>query len=549
MNNITMIYIGIAIALLSIAKPANAFISSDIEERIRQKVELIDTNPKIKFDNEAIFATYYLPQFYINRSFQTAWLEKRSLKPSSIRLIDFITMADREGLNPRDYHLDKINAMKMSLEKGTISSDELVNLELLLTDAYLTLAAHIIAGKVNPENVTPEWKAQKRNVEIKLDNYLAEAIHNNKVAESLTSLAPKFKSYERLKAKLKSLYALKAAGGWPTVMSGEKLEDGMRNDRVRMLRERLESDSYLDVNVDNRDFFDAKLKSAVIEFQRDHGLLDDGIAGVATVAALNVSIDNRIDQIKVNMERCRWLSDDLGEKHLLINIAAFELNLIENGNVTFNAKAIVGRTYRKTPVFSGSLSYIVLNPYWTIPSGILKNDILPEVRKNVGYLAKKNIKVIDGKGNVVNPSSVDWQSPSAASYMFRQDPGKDNALGLVKFMFPNSYSVYIHDTPSKELFESSERAFSSGCIRVQKPLELASFLLIGQDDWTLDKILGSTANPKTPETIYLTKPVPVHIVYFTSYYDLKTGKIRFLKDVYDRDKAVSDSLKSVPAKI
>jgi L,D-transpeptidase YcbB len=540
------------LALLLSIKQASANSIEEIKEAIRLKVELLQTSEVKRISGDYICASVALPSFYQKRNFQPAWTTMTGLNLNAQEFIKLLSKADQEGLNPLDYHISKVKALHHSLidtqNNLALQDHVLVDLDLLLTDAYLLFASHLYLGKLNPETIAPEWKAQKRTNLIYFDDYLENALKTNSVNESLTLLIPTQPEYQALKKNLQLLTAIFEAGGWRGVSEGDKLEVGMRDTRVDEVYKRLQASGYISFEEENRKYFDNDLKDAVRSFQRNHGLDDDGIVGASTLYALNVSVEDRITQVKVNMERWRWLPDDMGERHIRVNISNFELELVEHQETILTSKAIVGRTYRKTPVFSATMTYLVLNPYWTIPPGILRYDVIPAVQKDVSYLAKKRIKVLDQNGKIVDPNLIEWQTAKTQQYIFRQDPGKDNSLGLLKFMFPNRYSVYIHDTPSKELFEKDERVFSSGCIRIQKPFELAELLLQKHEDWNREKLEKLTKPNSKTLTVMLKNPITVHILYLTA--SGEGGKhAQFRNDIYNRDKAIAIALSKGPQEL
>ncbi|UCE07671.1 MAG: L,D-transpeptidase family protein, partial [bacterium] len=259
------------------------------------------------------------------------------------------------------------------------------------------------------------------------------------------------------------------------------------------------------------------MKESIRKFQQRHGLDVDGAIGTKTLAALNTSVDDRIRQIEVNMERWRWLPQDLGKRHILVNIANFELDVVEDGNQVLTMLVIVGKTYRRTPVFSDKMTYLVLNPYWHVPPNLARQDILPQIKKDSTYLARKKIKVFDSWGadtKEIDPKTIDWSKVTIKNliYRFRQDPGLENALGRIKFMFPNQFNVYLHDTPSLELFKKMVRDFSSGCIRIEKPIDLAEYVLRGDPKWTRKDILAALAKG-VEQTVRLPEPIPIHLLY------------------------------------
>jgi L,D-transpeptidase YcbB len=326
-----------------------------------------------------------------------------------------------------------------------------------------------------------------------------------------------------------------------------KLEKGLRDPEVANLRNRLSiTQGNIGFNIEDKDLFDQSLHDQVVLFQRRNGLVADGVVGRATIEALNIPVEDRIATIKVNLERWRWLSNNLGNKYIMVNIANYELQAIENDKIVFNSEAIVGRPYRRTPVFSSVITYLVFNPYWTVPPTILFNDVIPAVIKNPDYLENKKMKVLRTDGAEIDPASIDWNraAPGNFPYRIRQEPGPENALGKVKFMFPNQYSVYIHDTPVRNLFLHTDRSFSSGCIRINKPLEFAAYLLKDNPAWTPAQI-KNVVDQGRERTVTLSGPVPVHLLYLTAWAD-DEGVVYFRKDIYDRDQRLMAALIQVP---
>jgi L,D-transpeptidase YcbB len=286
--------------------------------------------------------------------------------------------------------------------------------------------------------------------------------------------------------------------------------------------------------------FDSMLHRAVVRFQHRHGLNEDGVVGTRTLTELNVPVETRIDQIRVNLERGRWLLHDLADTFVAVNIAGAMVYLVRDGDVVHEARAIVGRTYTATPVFTATMQYVDVNPTWTVPPGIV-GEVLSAIRRDPGYLRAQNITVLDRSGRVVPASSIDFGRYSARTFphVFRQEPGPRNPLGVIKFMFPNRHNVYLHDTPSRALFEQEDRLFSHGCIRISDPLRLAELLLAGT---TWDRpALEAAVSARGTRTIRLPRPVPVLIQYWTASTDLHR-ELHFYRDVYGRDAAVLHGL-------
>jgi len=295
--------------------------------------------------------------------------------------------------------------------------------------------------------------------------------------------------------------------------------------------------------------FSPDLEAAVKRFQARHGLDEDGIVGAATMRALNVSAAARVRQIRLNMERWRWLPQDLGARHLIVNIAGFALRLVDHEQEIMRMRVVAGQPYRQTPVFSDTISYLVLNPYWHVPHRIAVEDKLPLIKQNPDYLAQQHMTLLRGWGadaQVIDPATVDWSAVTADNfpYRLRQDPGPQNALGRVKFMFPNRHNVYLHDTPSRSLFTRAERSFSSGCIRLERPLALARYLLADQSAWTAARI-QQVLDTNVERTVPLKQKVPVHLQYWTAWAE-RDGTVHFRRDVYERDASLARALSTPP---
>jgi murein L,D-transpeptidase YcbB/YkuD len=337
---------------------------------------------------------------------------------------------------------------------------------------------------------------------------------------------------------------LKTNGGWPTIAAGATLKPGMNDDRIAVIRRRLAITGDLPAQANNSSpSFDASLEEGVERFQERHNLDRDGAIGPRTLAAMNVTVDERIDQIRVTLERLRWVARDIEDDFVLVNIAAFKTYLIRDRKPVWSGRSQVGRDYRQTPVFKAQIKYLQFNPTWTVPPGILSKDILPRVIADPGYLATKNMDLIDRDGDIVDPASVDWSkygNGRMPPYQFVQRPGPTNALGRVKFIFPNSHFVFLHDTPSKALFERTERTFSSGCIRVENPFELAELMLDDAKKWNSETIQNLVDSEKS-KTVFLTEELTVMLLYSTVGL-ADSDRVEFYNDIYKRDARVLNSL-------
>ena len=369
--------------------------------------------------------------------------------------------------------------------------------------------------------------------------------------KTLTGLRPPRPGYIGLQDALIRYRDLAQNGGWPKIPAGATLRKGDRGERVHLLRNRLRLTGDLDPSAaEDPSLLNDAVETAVRRFQRRHGLKDDGIVGRDTLAALNVPVDERVRQIELNMERWRWIPHDLGDRHILVNIPDYKLRVVDNSVTAMEMRIVVGKEYKATPVFSGSIKSLEVNPYWNIPHGIAVEEILPKIRKDPHYLAKQGIRVFQGwrkNAPEIDPATVDWDQVTDRNFTFklRQDPGPLNPLGRVKFIFPNKFAVYLHDTSTRGSFQNSTRGFSHGCIRVERPLDLAEYLLRDDRGRTREAISGAFES-NVRETIPLRQPVPIHILYWTAWVDDKGGTVHFRNDIYERDPPLDMALEEGP---
>jgi murein L,D-transpeptidase YcbB/YkuD len=342
-----------------------------------------------------------------------------------------------------------------------------------------------------------------------------------------------------------------AAGGWPQLEAGPSLAMGDEGPLVEQLRERLAASGDLkEPSLSLPSYFDAPLEAAVKVFQHRHGLEADGVVGKKTRQALNVPVDQRIQQLLINMERWRWIPNDLGPRYLVVNIADFNLTMVDESKVRGAMRVVVGRAYRKTPVFSGTMTYLDFNPFWNVPRKLAVEDILPRIKEDPAYIQEQGFRVFSGWSEdavELSPNEVDWASFHKDYFPVRlqQAPGPKNALGRIKFMFPNTHAVYLHDTPAKGLFNSVSRSFSSGCIRVEDPVTLAEFVLEGMDGWDRETIANHLGDGQR-QVVRLKRPIPVHLLYWTAWAD-ESGTVFFREDIYERDAPLMRALKEKPS--
>ena len=511
-------------------------VCADISTSIRTEVERIRSGECASVADCPIASTIVLPALYEKYDYQPIWTNADSIR----QLVAAIEASHLDGLNPEDYHLGEISRLQAELSSGG-NSDTQASLDLVLTDSLVRLGYHLVIGKVDPESLDGNWNME-RTLELDPILEMSRAIDSGNVSNLIDSFRPQAAVYHQLKSALARYRSLQAAGGWQAVPDGQTLKPGMNDPRVVALRRRLAVTGDMPAANDESPEFDEQLEAGVRRFQARHGLEADGVVGKGTLAELNVPVEARIDQLRVNLERARWVLNDLPQDFVITDIAGFRVMYFRGGELFWESRAQVGKSYRKTPVFRDSIRYVEFNPTWTVPPTILKKDILPKVKKDPGYLQKKNIRVIDRNGKTVDAGAIDWSRYPAAGfpYMLRQDPGPKNALGRVKFMFPNKHAVYLHDTPHKSGFARAQRTFSSGCIRVEDPFAFARLLLDDQTDWDQSRIDRTLESLKTTR-VNLTEPLTVMLLYWTAVVN-NDGQVIFRKDVYDRDAAVLSAL-------
>ena len=476
-------------------------------------------------------------RFYTERAYKPAWSMggRPTHQVDELRQVVAATFA--HGLDPSDYHQEALDGFNNQLE--AISATDL---ELLATSAYLGLASHLLSGRVDPVQLDKDWQVERKAID--LVAHLEQALADGRIGASLTELLPQQAGYRRL---VEQLAGLRMQPDWPVVPAGSRLEVGSADERVVALRARLAAAGLLEDNELTDATFDSAVAAAVKSFQQRHGLEDDGVVGNVTLQELNTGRHQRIQQIMVNLERWRWQPNDLGRRHLRVNIAAYHLEAWQDGSRRLDMKVIVGKDYRRTPVFSEQLRYLVLNPRWVVPRRIAVEDKLPLFRKDPASISARGFDIYQGWADnqlPIDPATIDWGNLSARSFPYRlvQRSGPQNALGRIKFMLPNRFDVYLHDTPDRHLFERNDRNFSSGCIRVHRPLELAEWVLDETPGWSRSEIDRALATKKE-KTVNLQATIPVHIQYTTAWVD-DAGQLQLRRDAYGRDKAVAAALAS-----
>ena len=490
-------------------------------------------------------------RFYRERAFRPGWTSVIGARREAFELEVALDRAAQDGLtrNPADARRIKelLGMLRPSIFGPVPESRPLAELDVLLTRSYFAAAAQVLGGRVRARDLPIDWRTGPRSVD--LVRALEESLHERKVSASLRRLDPLHPDYVALHAALERYRATARGGGWRSVRPGASLGPGRESARVADLRARLAAEDDLGPPPADSMRFDEGLRRAVLRFQRRYGLDTTGVVNAADIEALDVPASARVRQIELNLERWRWVPDSLGERYLIVNIPEFMLRVVEHDRTVTAMRVVVGKRSWPTPVFSAQVRYIVFNPLWNVPAKIAANEVLGEIQKDPEYLTRNNIRVYEGterNAAEVDAASIRWGmlSPEDLPYTFRQDPGPANPVGHVKFMCPNPFNVYLHDTPSTQYFRRIERAFSHGCVRVEKPLVLAEYVLGARPEWDR-KGIAAAIDTSSNQAVTVPAPLPVHFFYFTAWVN-DQGEVEFRRDIYGIDDLHDRALRGEP---
>ena len=516
---------------------SSVFAQSNDREMLRDRIGWLSSTSNPTVDGAPVAAVPLITKLYERRGYEPAWTDPAMVE----ELFDQVLRSVEHGLNPEDFHARQLGTR---LRPGAHTNGAVfrADTEILCTDALARLGVTLRFGKLDPADLDPAWNF-RREIDARDPVEVFDIIlRSGDLTAAIESADPSTDFYNRLRQALVTYRGIMAAGGWPTVPAGPVLKLGSFGPRVATLRSRLSTTGDLaDPNSPDPSIFDDRLESGVKNFQIRHGIDPDGKVGPRSLEELNVPVEARINQIRASLERMRWVFRDIPDDYLVVDIAGFHAYLVEQGKPIWRTRVQVGKPFHATPVFKDTMRYLDFNPTWTIPPGILRKETLPAIRRDPDYLRRNNMSVVTTSGKIVDPSTIDWAATATKGfpYMIRQEPGPHNALGRVKFMFPNKYMVYLHDTPSKGLFARSERAFSHGCIRTENPFELAA-LLLGNQGWDRARIDQIVASKKTTR-VNLSEPLTVMLLYWTAQVDAE-GTVIFRKDFYDRDAPIIEGL-------
>ncbi|GAB2768062.1 L,D-transpeptidase family protein [Actinomadura fibrosa] len=483
-------------------------------------------NSGLKFKQQKL-----VDSFYAGRSYKAVW-DDAEIRNS---FLNELKKAPEEGLNYQWYQgeeLDKILEGETKIDAGAAAK-----LDLLLTDAFLNYAHDLYYGHLDPRKLNESWGIER--AENDLFETLNKVVNKEEPAQVLNDLKPKHQIYSDLKRSLLEYSKKEESGTSVQISKGDLIRKGEYDPRIPAVASRLKDLGYtLPKNTPDSLYSDS-LQEVVKSFQKERGLLTDGIIGNSTIEELNLGPAERYGQILANLERWRWYPRDLGEHYVVINIPNFKLAVVKKGDTIRQHSVIAGSRARPTPIFSDITEYIVLNPKWHIPPTIKTQDVIPRASRDGNYLASHNMSVFNSAGEKLDPAFIDWSSPQVRSYSFVQSAGPSNPLGRLKIIYPNRFLVYLHDTPGQALFEQNQRAESSGCVRVENAVDLAAYILKDQEDWDEEKIQEVINSGKTMQ-VKIDRPLRVHHLYWTAW---RAGnKTVFTNDVYDLDKKIYDQL-------
>lgn len=524
-----------AACLLACISIASAPAAENLAERScgAQLASLLggDAALPVVIDGRPLLAARLLRRLYRARDFAPLW---SSSAEASLR--EAVADSALDGLRAADYPLPGPSSPVPE------TADACARRELLLGESLVRLAYSVRFGRSSPHASSRSWNYPRRLEGVSPVRWLDTVISNGDIPRSIAALRPDEANYRALQRALASLRSQLGAPSSPLPVFDLPLRPGMRDTRIRVLRELLQREGDLAAGEEASDLYDDGLTLAVERYQLRHGLAVDGVTGRATLASLGVPLAARIAQIEANLERLRWLGHDLPERSLDVNIAAFEVRLMEAGRVRWRAKVVVGKPWRQTPEFRSEIRSLVLNPDWIVPPGILAADILPVAREDPSVLEARGLEILGADRRRVPVTAIDWSTldPRRFPYTLRQPPGVDNALGRIKFVFSNPHAVYLHDTPARDLFARPSRPFSSGCIRLERPLELAGLLLAETKEWPAERVQTAVDSGVTTH-IKLPRPLPIRIIYLTAFED-EAGRLKMLPDVYGRDAIIGRAL-------
>ncbi len=529
-----------------VAKPE--LVNEEVSELIQKQLSAFDTLQTLVIADDSLFATKLIIEFYRENKFKVTWSDKGQHSKQSDSLFLLIKNSDDYGLIANDYHFSKIeNLIKTEKDNKTKKFDavKISEVDILLTDAFFTFALHVNKGRLNKDSLIREWKTTKlqmptamveRGGYSTLVGLLNEAIKQNTILSVIDSIEPKNRQYQALKLALKNFKFEFRDSEWDSLATPES-DSTTFNERLK--KRLIASHDYIEI-IEYSDSI--KLVKAIKHFQCRHNLTEDGKAGKLTFKALQRTKQDYIRQIQMNMERWRNYYDPYEKQFVWVNIPKYEMRVVENDTLVMKSRVIVGQPDHQTPLLKSTIRYFLIFPYWTVPLSIATKEILPILKRDTSYLRRKNFEVLDWKNRVVE-TPINWKkyNKNYFPWKLRQRTGDENSLGILKFNFENKYGVYLHDTDNRRLFKREMRALSHGCVRLEKFIDFAKFLI--RDDsrnYPLDSLKMDLLKEEQ-KYVFIKRPIPIYINYFTAEVD-DNNELFFFIDVYKKDEKMLKAL-------
>ncbi len=515
--------------------------AGSISEEIKGILDLASSAEIPVTKVHSLDADILVPRFYEQRGFSPAWSEPNAVED----LFRALDLGVQQGFRASDFDIADFQGLLEDARKGGDQEEAIFDVR--ATDTAVKLIHHLVFGKVDPETLDEDWNFSKPIIQQDPATVLNTYLDGDGIGALIDEIDIKNTQYKMLVGALADYRAIAEQGGWPIVPDETVLKPGMIDPAVADLRRRLAVEQALTPRsteqpaqtTQNADWtYDARLEEDVRAFQSRHGLQADGVIGARTFASLNKPVEDRINKLRLSLERGRWLMRELDEEFVLVNIAGARTYLVKADGTLWTTRSITGSAYRKTPVFRDEIQYMEFNPTWTVPSSIFRKDKLERIRDDIGYLQRNNYTVRNRDGQTIAANSVNWGASNPGVTLVQQ-PGENNALGLVKFMFPNKYAVYLHDTNDRSLFDRNERNLSSGCVRLEYPFEFATLIMEGDPDWSYARMQSILDSGKTTR-VDLPKPMPVLLTYWTAW--VEDGEVHFREDPYERDERILQAL-------
>lgn len=522
--------------LLTLGLVLSTWAQADVSREIRNINEslFVDRLDSRVLPSGTVHSPEVVGVFYHLLQYQPAWTD-----PAYVgEMISLLRESELEGLNPDDYHYGELQTLRRDYQADQADKDSIrAQFDVLLSDGILLLARHLLEGKVDPRTMDSSWNYARRDfVPEVIAESLVGAIREKRVQQVLEQFKPDVPAYRKMKEELAYYRELADTQQFFEIPTDSVLKPKQTLPNVVLLRRRLTQLGYLPLNAPESEYFDAELEGAVREFQHDHSIDSDGIVGRHSYDVLNMTFQQRVDKLRINIDRIRWISMDLSDDFILVNIAGYELQYFRNRELVWETPVMTGTINTRTPIFQKRLRYLEFNPTWTPPRSIINRSLFSKFKANPQYAVDKNYQFFNSTGTAVDPFSIEWEKYTGLNFPYKvvQMPGPSNAMGQVKFMFPNRHAVYLHDTPSKALFSRTSRAFSAGCIRVKNPLELARILLDDPENWSAGDINALLASGKPQQVARMQRKIDVLLMYWTV--SLTTsGRMQFHPDIYELD--------------